>query len=120
MYFDFITVYVPDVEKSLQFYNGILGLEILKRHPIEGGELAFVGVNGQPTIEFIGNPGNAGNTYNGFSIGIAVESLEDAVALLERHGHPVIRGPISPDPSTVFSYIKDSDGIEVQLIEHKE
>ncbi|MDL2233128.1 VOC family protein [Ruminococcaceae bacterium OttesenSCG-928-L11] len=118
MHFDFITVYVADMEASIRFYNGLLGLEVLRRHPIEDGELAFLGVDGQPTIEIISGPAFADNTYNGFSIGIAVPSLDDATKRMEENGYPLVRGPISPNPSARFSYFRDPHGIEVQLIEH--
>ena len=32
---------------------------------------------------------------------------------------PIIRGPISPNPHVRFFFIKDPNGIEVQLVENK-
>lgn len=119
MGFDFATIYVPDLERSLRFYRDLLGLAVIRRHPIEDGELAFLGVAGQPSLEIIGGPAQAGHTYGGFSIGIAVASLEEATEKLAKAGHPVIRGPFSPGPGVRFSFVKDPDGIEVELIEYR-
>ncbi|MFV0402013.1 MAG: VOC family protein [Oscillospiraceae bacterium] len=119
MQFDFITVYVEKMEPMVQFYRDYLGLSLLRRQAIEnGGELAFFGEEGQPSIEVISSPANAGRSYDGFSIGIAVENLDEAVDKLAKLGHPIHRGPISPSPGTRFSFLRDPSGIEVQLIEH--
>ncbi|NLW78182.1 MAG: VOC family protein [Ruminococcaceae bacterium] len=119
MKFDFVTLYVKDMAASLEFYHQLLGLTILRRFSIENGEIVFVGANGQPAIELIAGPDNAQNTYSGFSIGIEVASLDEATARLGQAGFPVIRGPVSPDGATRFSFIQDPNGIEVELIEYR-
>jgi lactoylglutathione lyase len=108
------------MEKSLAFYQGLLGLSLVRRSPAGGGgELAFLGEAGQPNIELICQPGGAKPTYSGFSLGFHVESLEAGTAKLEQAGHPRIRGPISPNPAVSFSFFHDPDGIEVQLVEQR-
>lgn len=119
MKFDFVTLYVKDLAASLAFYHQLLGLTILRRFAIEGGEIVFVGANGQPAIELIASPDHAENTYSGFSIGIEVASLDEATARLAKAGFPVIRGPVSPGGGTRFSFIRDPNGIEVELIEYR-
>lgn len=120
MNFGYVTIYVPDLETALEFYHGLLGLEIRRRQKIEnGGELAFLGEEGKGLIEIIGGPEHEGKTYSGFTIGIETESLEAATEKLAAAGYPVLRGPISPGPSTVFSYFQDPYGVEVQLAQSK-
>lgn len=117
MQFAFVTLYVGDLEKSLAFYRDLLGLEQLRRQSTEDGELAFVGIGGQPTIELIQSTRFANNTFTGFSIGIQVDSLAAATELLVNAGHPLKRGPISPAPTVRFSFFAGPNGEEIQLIE---
>jgi lactoylglutathione lyase len=111
------TVYVSDMEKSLSFYQGLLGLKLVRRSPSGNGELAFLGEAGQPNIELICHPGEEKPAHSGFTLGFRVESLKDGTAKLEQAGCPLVRGPVSPNPAVSFSYFHDPDGIEIQLVE---
>lgn len=119
MQFAFITIYVRDMQKSLAFYRDLLGLEVLRGQPTADGELVFLGVPGQPTIELIYAPAFAGNTYTGFSVGFEVDSLDSASAMLTDAGYPLKRGPISPSPKVAFSFFEGPNGEEIQLIESR-
>jgi lactoylglutathione lyase len=111
------TVHVSDLEKSLGFYQGLLGLGLVRRSPSGNGELAFLGEAGQPNIELICHPGEAKPAYSGFTLGFRVDSLKDGTAKLVQAGYPLVRGPISPGPTVTFSFFHDPDGIEIQLVE---
>jgi lactoylglutathione lyase len=113
------TVHVRDMEKSLGFYQGLLGLKLVRRGPAGDGELAFLGEPGQPNIELICYPGEAIPAYSGFTLGFRVESLKDETARLEQAGYPLVRGPVSPNPAVIFSFFHDPDGIEIQLVEQR-
>lgn len=118
MKFGFVTLYVQNLDRALGFYHGLLGLPVLQRHPAGAGELAFLGLTGQPSIELLYAPGTPPPTPNGFSVGIEVPSLDEATALLAQNGFPVVRGPLQPAPHTRFSFVRDPDGFEVELIEY--
>lgn len=111
------TVYVSYLEKSLGFYQGLLGLNLVRRGPSGNGELAFLGEPGQPNIELIWHPGEEKPAYSGFALGFRVESLTEGTARLEQAGYPLVRGPLSPNPAVSFSFFHDPDGIEIQLVE---
>jgi lactoylglutathione lyase len=113
------TVHVSDMEKSLAFYQGLLGLNLVRRSPSGDGELAFLGEAGQPNIELICHPGEAKPVYSGFTLGFRVESLQEGTAKLEQAGYPLVRGPVSPGPAVSFSFFHDPDGIEIQLVEQR-
>lgn len=119
MEFDFVTIYVKDVEKSLYFYHEILGLEIQVKQ-VEGDfAMIFLGRENEPQIELIYEKEKAAAiTYSGFSVGITVDSLEHAVKALEEKGYLVTRGPYSPSPQVRFSFVEDPNGVEIELIEH--
>ena len=116
MTFGHITVPVKDLDKSLAFYQDLLGLELQRRSPAwDGRELAFLGIPGQPQIELISGESAI---YSGFSIAFVVESLRESTEKMEKAGYPCIRGPLSPNPTVAFSFFHDPDGVEIQLLEH--
>jgi lactoylglutathione lyase len=116
MEFIHVTLFVKDLEKSLEFYQGLLGLPIQRRLPGEHGPV-FLGEEGKPVIELIGGRKDA--EFKGFSIGFEVDSLDEASKKMEDAGCKLIRGPISPNPSIRYSFFPDPDGVEIQLAEYK-
>lgn len=120
MKFCWVTLHVKNFEESLSFYHGILGLPVCSKHSGNGVEIAMLGEEDQPKVELL-QSGEGGEEafHSDISVGIAVESLESTMEYLESKQIPVIRGPISPNPSTRFIFIKDPDGYEVQLVETK-
>lgn len=117
MQYSHITVFAKDLERSLGFYTGVLGLPVVRRVPSENGPV-FLGEEGKPTIELVG--GNRQATFTGFSIGFSVDSLDEATQKMEAAGYPKIRGPISPNPHIRFSFFHDPDKVEIQLVEMKQ
>ncbi|MDR2489876.1 MAG: VOC family protein [Spirochaetaceae bacterium] len=115
MKFAHITIHVQNLEKSLAFYHGVLGLPIVRQAPGERGPV-FLGEAGQPVIELIGD--TTAPAYAGFSIGLEVTSLEESTKKLEAAGYPKITGPLSPVPRVAFSFFKDPDGVDIQLVEY--
>lgn len=121
MNFCWVTLHVGNFEKSLAFYHEVLKLPISSRHRGGGVEMVMLGEEGQPKVELLSNGnGQSVQGQSGITVGIAVDSLEDAMEYLNKLGIPVLRGPISPNPSTRFIFINDPDGYEVQLVEMKE
>ena len=116
MKFEHVTIYVKDLKKSLTFYQGVLGLSVVRGTP-EGHGPIFLGEEGKPLVELIGETENP--AFAGFSVGFQVDSLEEATKKLEDAGYPRIRGPVSPSPRSIFSFFHDPDGVEIQLLERK-
>lgn len=121
MDFCWVTLHVENIEESIAFYHEVLKLPISSKHSGNGMEMVMLGVEGQPKIELLCN-GTTQNTekLSGISIGIKVDSLETVMENLHSLSIPVLRGPISPNPSVRFIFINDPDGYEVQLVEMKE
>jgi lactoylglutathione lyase len=114
MKFVHVTLFVKDLEKSLEFYHGVLGLPITRRIP--NGPV-FLGEEGEPQVELIG--GQEKPAFSGFAVGFTVDNLEEATKKMEDAGYKKLRGPISPSPTTTFSFFHDPDGVEIQLVEYK-
>lgn len=119
MTYAYTTIPVTNMDDTIAFYNGLLGLDILVRFPIEnGGELAKVGKQGEPCIEFLYYPDRTLPAISGFTLGFEVESLADATAMMTAAGYPCVRGPIEPSAGVRFSFFIDPNDIEIQLTEH--
>ena len=118
MNFCWVTLPVKDLETSLAFYNGVLGLPIHSKHSANGIEMAMLGEENQPKIELINTTDNQHKTlHSHISVGIAVDSIESAIQLLKNKQVPIVRGPVSPTPNTRFFFVRDPDGYEIQLVE---
>jgi len=115
---NWITLRGHDLEASLHFYHGILGMPVDRRFESGGRQIVMLGSEGQPKIELIQGPDQALKPECGISVGFEVESVDEAIENLNSQGIPVARGPISPNPSLRFFYVLDPDGFEVQLAEH--
>lgn len=118
MNFCWVTLPVKDLESSLAFYNGVLGIPIKSKQSGNGIEMAMLGEENQAKIELISMSDNQHKAlHSDISIGIAVESMDGAMQLLKTKQIPVARGPVSPVPNIRFLFILDPDGYEVQLVE---
>ena len=122
---------VNDLEKSLNFYTGILGMYLLRREDYPQGRftLAFVGYQSEDTSSVIELTYNWG--ANSYEIGTAyghlalsVHDIHGACAALEEAGVKVLRkpGPMAHSPASggardVIAFIEDPDGYRIELIE---
>ena len=112
------TIFVKDIEKSIAFYNGLLGLPIAMKHYSNTQKLVMLGEENDAKVELLENPNvpvSAGN--DSITMGFATDSLEKMTEKLTDAGYPVVRGPISPNEHITFSFFRDPDGYKIQLSE---
>ncbi len=120
MNFCWVTLSVKDLETSLSFYEGLLGLSVSSK--IKNGDfaMAMLGEENQPKIELIqGTDMHGDRIGSGISVGVMVESLDEVVKFLNEHHVVVTRGPFAPNPHIRFVFVSDPDGYDVQLVETK-
>lgn len=118
MKFCWTTIYIKNMEKSLHFYQAILGLEVAERFKTnDNTEIAMLGEKETSKVELICNK-EITHSSTGISLGFEVDSLEEAMQLMKENGIPIKRGPISPVPSTRFFFVDDPDGVEIQIVQH--
>lgn len=118
MNFLWCTVKVKDLEKSLEFYENIVGLDLVTK--FEAGpsmEIAFLG-SGETKLELICDK-NVKDIEIGphISIGFEVKSLDEKITFLKEHNIELASEVISPNPSTRFFYVKDPNGLRIQFVE---
>ena len=118
---------VGDLDASIDFYTGVLGMRLLRRKDYPDGKftLAFVGYGDEVnnTVIELTHNWDAGsyNLGEGFGhIAIEVDDVYDAVDELRNRGGKVIReaGPMNAG-TTVIAFIEDPDGYAVELIGKK-
>ncbi len=119
MKFCWTTVTVADMERSLAFYCGVLGLEAAKRYPAGPGvEIAFLGT-GETKLELICRADEKDIRIGGhISVGFEVESLDETMRRLAAKGVAVHSGPFQPNEHIRFFFVLDPDGLKVQLVEN--
>ena len=119
---------VKDLDKSIDFYTGLLGMKLLRRNDYPGGKftLAFVGYGDESSntvIELTHNwdqeeAYDLGNGFGHVAIGVpdiygTCEKLEAAGASIPRSPGPMMHG------TTVIAFVDDPDGYKIELIEKK-
>ena len=119
---------VKNLDKSIDFYTGLLGMKLLRRNDYPGGKftLAFVGYGDESSnavIELTYNwdqeeAYDLGNGFGHVAIGVpdiygTCEKLEAAGASIPRPPGPMMHG------TTVIAFVDDPDGYKIELIERK-
>jgi lactoylglutathione lyase len=116
---------VGNLERSLQFYCEVLGMQLLRRKDYPGGEftLAFIGYGDESestVIELTYNWGkekyDLGNAYGHIAIG--VDDIYGTCDAIAARGGKVTRAPgPMKHGSTVIAFVEDPDGYKIELIQ---
>ncbi|MGM0431301.1 MAG: VOC family protein [Spirochaetota bacterium] len=113
-----VTIHVADMERSLEFYRNILGLDLnRKMQPSQQMEIAFLGQH-ETQIELVHDTQHTEVSFSeDLSLGFQVDSLDEFEKRLTIHNIPIHAGPFQPSPAIRFFYILDPDGVKIQLVE---
>ena len=118
---------VGDLQRSIDFYTKVLGMNLLRTtdRPEQKYTLAFVGYGTNPDhaeLELTYNYGvdkyDMGSAYGHIAIGVAdayktCEQVKAAGGNVTREAGPVKGG------TTVIAFVQDPDGYKIELIERK-
>ncbi len=112
---------VSDMEQTIAFYTGVLGLEVLERKiSPRGSHLAFLKVpNSDELIELTSFPPSGPVRVQEDLVHLAfqVENLDDTIAALTAGGVKITDGPTQTSSGSRFLFIDAPDGYEIELIE---
>jgi len=117
---------VGNLDQSLAFYTGIMGMRLLRRKDYPGGRftLAFVGYCEESegsVIELTHNWDTCEYTLGSAfgHIAIGVEDIHELCRHIRQSGGNVVRepGPMQHG-STIIAFIEDPDGYKIELIQH--
>jgi lactoylglutathione lyase len=118
---------VGDLERSLGFYTGVLGMKLLRKKDYPEGKftLAFVGYGPESEEAALELTHNWGTTSYEIGTGyghlaLEVDDAYAACAEIRAKGGTVTReaGPMKHG-TTVIAFVQDPDGYKVELIERK-
>jgi lactoylglutathione lyase len=118
---------VGDLEKSIEFYTEVLGMNLIRRSDNEQYKytLAFVGYGDEKdgaVIELTFNWGVEEYEHGGAFGHIAIETndIYQTCDMIKAKGGQVTRepGPVKGG-TTVIAFVKDPDGYSIELINKK-
>ncbi len=116
---------VGDLQRSIDFYTGMMGMQLLRTtdRPEQKYSLAFVGYGDESkhaVIELTYNYGVANyDLGSGFGhIAIGVDDIYGVCDRIKKAGGSVTRepGPVKGG-TTVIAFVQDPDGYKIELIE---
>jgi lactoylglutathione lyase len=118
---------VGDLQRAIDFYTDVLGMELLRttERPEQKYSLAFVGynggnANGEAEIELTYNHGESeydlGTAYGHIALG--VDDVADTCERIKAAGGNVTReaGPVKGG-DTIIAFVEDPDKYKIELIE---
>jgi lactoylglutathione lyase len=122
---------VGDLDRSIDFYTNVLGMQLLRKtdRPDQRYTLAFVGYGDERTnavLELTWNYGveryDLGTGYGHVAIEVddAARACDAVRASVGRYGGAVTReaGPVKGG-TTVIAFVQDPDGYKIELIEKR-
>ena len=118
---------VGNLDRSIEFYTNVLGMQLLRRKDYPDGKftLAFVGYGEEAdntvielTYNWDTDSYDLGNAYG--HIAIEVDDVYAAVDQLRKRGGKVIReaGPMNAG-TTILAFVEDPDGYQIELLGKK-
>lgn len=115
-------VRILDADKSLKFYQDILGLKLNRTMDLPDCTLYFLrdGVS-DVELELTHNHTapeggyELGKTFGHFAF--EIESMDDFTKILESNGIKYTRAPFEIKPGLKIAFINDPDGMAIELIE---
>ena len=112
---------VADLEKTLNFYKDVLGLEEVRRHKSpRGSELVFLKApQSEELVEICCYPASGPVTIGPDLTHLAfeVDDLEKFAAHAAAKGYPLTDGPTASSGGSVFAFIDAPEGYEIELIQ---
>ena len=115
---------VGDLDRSIQFYTEILGMQLLRKKEYPDGEftLAFLGYGEERDHTVIELTYNWGVDHyelgGGFGhLAIEVDDVYKAAKEIRNRGGKVIRepGPMNAG-TTIIAFVEDPDGYQIELL----
>jgi lactoylglutathione lyase len=112
---------VNDLDRTVQFYCEVLGLEEVKRHQSpRGSELVFLKAPGSEELIEItyfpaGGPVQVQPDLT--HLAFEVDSLAEFGQHLAQHGLKFSDGPVTSSSGTTFAFIDAPEGYKIELIE---
>ena len=121
---DHIVLTVDDVDRSLAFYHGVLGLPTEREAEFRAGQVGFpsVRIHDQFVIDLFprreGAAPRSGENVDHFCLVTDADDLGPLIAHLRQHDVPILRGPLprwGAQGVALSVYLRDPDGNQVEF-----
>lgn len=103
---------------SLHFYQTVLNLRLNRRFTSpDGSDIAFLSDGDAAEVELIYSEKSVKYEGRGISLGFQVPDLAKALEEIKSKGVEIAKGPFKVGGGTEFFYIKDPDGVDIQIVQ---
>jgi len=110
------------MDRSIDFYNRILGMEIISHKTSPRGSklvfLRFPDTNCELELCSFPDSGNIEVPEDLVHLAFQVEDLEQCIANLQKEGVQITEGPIETKSGTRFIFTEDPDKYEIELMQY--
>ncbi|HEY2420531.1 MAG TPA: VOC family protein [Neobacillus sp.] len=116
----YVILYVNDFEKTMNFYNEILGLPVKMQQDtyveFDTGAVTL-SINTRKSVkELIGlNVPEAPASTQTFEVGFVVEDVAATIETLRQQGVPIIKEPVTKPWGQTVAYVADPDGHYIEI-----
>ena len=114
---------VSDMEKSISFYQDILGMEVIEQKTSPRGSklvfLKFPGMDCELELCSFPDSGSVHVPEDLVHLAFEVDDLEACMDKLNVAGVPITEGPLESSNGTKFIFTEDPDKYEIELMYYK-
>lgn len=114
------TIFVKDMEISTDFYKKLLNLKEKRNFaPQPNVHIIILGDENNNLIEFIknNNINSESSSKSNMSVIVHVENIDKMLDIIKSENIEILQGPITTDLGAKIIFVKDMDGITIELIE---
>ncbi|WP_291582018.1 VOC family protein [Clostridium sp. UBA6640] len=114
------TIFVKDMETSTNFYKKLLNLKEKRNFtPQPNVHIIILGDENNNLIEFIknNNINSESSSKSNMSIIVHIENIDEMLDIIKSENIEILQGPVTTDLGAKIIFVKDMDGITVELIE---
>lgn len=115
---------VKNIKTSLNFYEKVIGLKVLRTMELKDATLYFISDESECcTIELTYNHqlpegGYSHGNYFGH-LAFETDDMDKFTEILKTHGFDYTRHPFEIKPGVKIAFVQDPDGFPVEIIERK-
>ncbi|MFH2108212.1 MAG: VOC family protein [Chrysiogenia bacterium] len=116
MKINFITIHTLDMDRSVDFYRRVLGMQVSRRFsPRPGLEIVFMDGSGLQ-VEFI-HDGKTPFSGSGVSLGFYVDNMEKTAAHLREQQVEILSGPSTMKNGVKLLQARDCNGMGLGFVQ---
>jgi len=118
----YTNIAVENIDESMKFYTDVLGFKENRRFsPEDGLTIAFLKGDGESMLELTEGMENLDPDMKGkygiFMVGLEVSNMNKTAQDLQSKGVKFTRGPIDTPNGTKIAFLKDPQGVQIELIQ---